>query len=667
MNDVIWSPDDARVTHSQLARYEQWLAETRGLRFATYADLWRWSVDQLDAFWQSIWDFCDIEAGAPARAVLASRAIPGAAWFPGARLNYARHLMRHAAADRPALICVAEDGEPREIAWAELDRAAGALRATLVDAGVRSGDRVVAYVANGASAVVGLIACASIGAIWSACAPDFATSGAVDRFAQLEPKVLIASDGYRFGGRPHDRRAEVEQIAAALECLELVIYDRTLQPGSRLPGVSQCAVLPWEAAIERERPLTFEDVAFDHPLWVLFSSGTTGKPKGIVQSHGGILIEHLKLIALHNDLSAADRFLIITSTTWMVWNVLVSGLLTGTTIVLYDGNPMYPAPDAIWRRAAELGVTAMGVGAAFLHACMKAQLRPGRMFDLATLRSIFSTGSPLSAAGYDWVMQAVGEHIWLNSTSGGTDVCTSMVGGTPILPVRRGRIQAPLLGVDVHAFDDQGNPVVGRRGELVVTQPMPSMPTGFWNDPGDRRYRESYFETYPGVWRQGDSIEFDPDGSSVIHGRSDATLNRRGVRIGTAEIYGAVEALDQIREALVIGVELDDGDYYMPLFVALHEASVTVDDDLASEIRAAIIDALSPRHVPDEIIAVPGIPHTKTGKKLEVPIKKLFQGASADEVCDPAAVDDFALVRTFESIARDASHDSSRVGTGTGG
>jgi len=647
-DDVVWTPTAERVAASGLSRYREWLRETRGIEHEDYLDLWRWSVDDLEAFWTSIWDHFAIDAAAPPERALGDRAMPGARWFEGARLNYARHLMRHARADRPALIALTEAGLTEEVGWAELERRAGALRATLAAAGVGRGDRVVAYLPNGPSAVVGLIACASLGAIWSSCSPDFATDGVADRFAQLEPAVLLAVDGYRFNGGVYDRRGEVERIARALPTVRLVIHERRLDPGGALPDVAQ--VVPWEDATAGDAPLTFDDVDFDDPLWVLFSSGTTGRPKGIVHSHGGILVEHLKANALQSDLSAADRFMIVTSTTWVVWNNLVSGLLVGATLVLYDGSPLFPDAEALWRIVAERRVTALGLGAAFLHGCAKKALRPADHLDLGALRTIFSTGSPLSDAGFDWVRDALGPDVWINSTSGGTDVCTSFVGGCPIAPARRGRIQAPLLGVAVAAFDEAGAPVLDERGELVVTAPMPSMPVGFWNDPDGERYRSSYFATYPGVWRQGDFISFAADGSSVIHGRSDATLNRRGVRMGSAEIYGPAELVDGVAETLVIGVELDDGDYYMPLFVAL-EPGRDLDDTLAGAIRAAIARSLSPRHVPDELLAVPGIPHTKTGKKLEVPIKRLFQGAAMDDVVDPAAIDDPALLEPFSRLA----------------
>jgi acetoacetyl-CoA synthetase len=647
--EIIWEPDGERVEQANLTAYRRWLTETRGLSFDGYLPLWRWSVDQLEEFWSSLWEYFDIAARGAAEPVLATSAMPGATWFPGTALNFAGHLLRHADPGRPALISATERGIVEEVGWAELERRAGALRRTLVEAGVERGDRVVAYLPNSVSAVVGVIACASLGAIWSACAPDFATAGVASRFAQLAPKVLLSCDGYVFNGREHARTAEVEAILAALPTVELAVHERRLDPSGPLPAGRR--TVAWEDAVAGEAPLTFDDVPFDHPLWVLFSSGTTGRPKGIVHSHGGILLEQLKVHAFHGDLTDADRFMFVTSTTWVVWNNLVAGLLVGATLVLYDGSPLYPDAEALWRIVAEQRVSALGVGAAFLQGCAKKGLRPGERHDLAALKTVFSTGSPLPDAGYEWVRDALGPRVWINSNSGGTDVCTAFVGGTPTLPVIKGRMQVPLLGVAAAAFDEDGRPVVGELGELVVTKPMPSMPVRFWDDPGGERYRSTYFDMFPGIWRQGDFIAFDADGSSVISGRSDSTLNRRGIRIGTAEIYGVVEAVAGVREALVIGVELPDGDYYMPLFLAL-DPGTELDAELTGRIEAAIVGALSPRHVPEELIAVAGVPHTRTGKKLEVPVKRLYQGAAIEQVCTPAAVDDIALVEDYDQLAK---------------
>lgn len=660
-DDVIWRPDEARVRDSQLTKYMEWLGTAHGVQLRSYEGLWEWSTTDLDAFWMSIWDWFSIDtADRPAKALVDER-MPGAKWFSGATVNYGRYLLRSANTEGPAIIAVDEHGESESVSWLELESMAAGLRETLLEAGVSDGDRVAAYVRNGPVAIAGVIACASLGAIWSSCAPDFAANGVVDRFGQLDPKVLIASDGYYFNGREFDRRVEIERIAATIDSIELLICERVLDVSAALP-VANARVIDWASAVSGGGELEFEELPFDHPLWVLFSSGTTGKPKGIVQSHGGILLEHLKMMSLQLDMTQRDRLMLITTTTWMVWNILVAGLLVGATVVTYDGSPSHPDLEAMWRLAADQDVTVLGTGAAFLHACMAAGLHPGAKFALSGLRTILSTGSPLSEAGFDWIINEVGPDVWINSSSGGTDVCTSFVGGSPLLPVRRGRLQAKLLGVDVHAFDGAGDTVVGAPGELVVRRPMPSMPIGFWGDDGTR-YRESYFKTYDGVWRHGDFISFDPDGSSVIHGRSDATLNRRGVRIGTAEIYNAVEHVPGVEEALVVGIELSQGDYYMPLFIALQDGHTILDDELRARVRNSIVTSLSPRHVPDEFIAVRAIPHTKTGKKLEVPVKRLFLGAAIGTVCDPAAVDDFSALEeigTYAARWAERARDNSR-------
>jgi acetoacetyl-CoA synthetase len=667
---VLWSPDADMLTHSGVARYLRWLADHRGVHLDGYRALWQWSVDDLARFWSSVWDFEAVQASTPPTATLPESAMPGARWFPGARLNYAEHLLRgveeaartnragapgepgETGEQHVALIQVPEDGPVVTVTAGELRRQAGALAARLRALGVGPGDRVVAYLPNTAHAVVGLIACAAIGAVWSVCSPDLGSGGVLGRFAQLEPTVLIAANGYRYGGRDHHRDRDVAEIVAGLPSLSHLIRVE-LVPG-QTPGVA----LPWQAwdvATAGDEPLEFQQVPFDHPLWVLFSSGTTGRPKGIVQGHGGILLEHLKVVRLHNDVRPGDRFMLVANTSWMVWNVLVSGLLVGGTPVLLDGSATHPEPDRIWRVAAEQEVAVLGLGAGYLQLCRNTGLRPGARFDLAGLRAVMSTGSPLPESGFRWVHDEVGPHVWLSSTSGGTDVCSSFVGGAPIEPVRSGRIQGPCLGVDVHAWDGQGHDVLGQPGELVVTQPMPSMPLRFWNDPDDRRYHDSYFATYPGVWRHGDVIEFDPDGSCVIHGRSDSTLNRKGIRIGPAELYSVVEALPEVAEALVVGAELGE-EYYMPLFVALTDGADV--EQVRARIVAAIRHELSPRHLPDEIVVVPGVPHTRTGKKLEVPVKRLLQGAAPAQVADPGSIDDPALLDFYAQFAERKRDDA---------
>ena len=646
--DVVWRPDPESLGGYEISRFLDWLAAERGTSFADYMDAWRWSVDDPGEFWESLWRYEEIVGERGDGAALEQERMPGSEWFPGARLNYAEHLLRHSR-ESTALLAVGEDDEVDSISWERLERDAGALAHTLRQLGVSPGDRVVAYAQNLPEAVIALIATTSLGAIWSICSPDFGTAGVVSRFRQLQPKVLIAVDGYRFGGKTHPRHDEVAAIAGALPELEHVIWIDAIHPGATpsLPAIM------WAQAIAHRQPLNFERVPFDHPLWVLYSSGTTGSPKGIVHGHGGIVLEHLKLLRFGLDLGPDDRLLLLASTSWMVWNTMVSGLLRGAPVVLLDGNPAGADMRRVWRTIEQLGVTVLGVGASLLHGTIKAGVSPRREFDLHTLREIMSTGSPLAADAYTWIAEEVGEHVWINSCSGGTDVCSAFVGGCPLLPVRAGRLQAPALGAAVAAWNEAGRPVVGEKGELVITRPLPSMPLFLWGDSDGSRYRDSYFAPYPGVWRHGDFISFDPDGSSVILGRSDATLNRNGIRMGSAEIYAIVEALPEVTEAMVIGVEEGEG-YYMPLFVAIADG---VDPDHARHaVVTSIRSNLSPRHVPDEIVIVPAIPHTKTGKKLEVPVKRLLQGHTATAVLDPATVDVPDLVDFYAEFAAARLH-----------
>ena len=646
--DVLWEPAAADVAAANLTAYREWLNAERGGDFDGFRSLWRWSVGELEDFWASVWDYWEVEGSERPEAVLAERKMPGAEWFPGARLNYAANVLRRASSRHPALISLREDAAPVEIGWSQLTAEVGALAATLRQLGVEPGDRVVAYLPNCPQAVVGVLATASIGAVWAACGQDFGSGGAIARFAQLDPKVLLTADGYRFGGKDFDRSGDVRELIAAMPSLRATVVVPWVDPSAlRLDGSE---TIPWDAACGGGERLAPENLPFDHPLWVLFSSGTTGKPKGIVQGHGGILLEHLKLHGLMNDIRPGDRVLFLSTTTWMVWNTLVSSLLIGATPVLWDGNPLRGGAAGVWATAAEQRATMLGVGASFIDASLKSGLVPGEAHDLSALRCLLSTGSPLSDAGYRWVYDAVGD-VWLNSTSGGTDVCSSFVGGCCLLPVRTGLMQTRSLGVMAEAFDEGGHPVVGQRGELVITEPMPSMPLRFWDDPDGSRYRAAYFERFPGFWRHGDFIEFNAAGECVISGRSDSTLNRRGVRLGTAEIYQVVEALPQIAESLVIGVELPQGGYYMPLFVALADGG-----PLSAELEAAILgrirEELSPRHLPDGIIAVPAIPHTKTGKKLEVPVKRLYQSTALGDAVDLGSVDDPAALHDFANRAR---------------
>ncbi|MFI2643810.1 acetoacetate--CoA ligase [Streptomyces sp. NPDC018610] len=645
----LWQPDPQRIGQAQITKFQTWAAERHGAPAeGGYAALHRWSVDQLDSFWKAVTEWFDVRFSTPSARVLGDRSMPGAQWFPGATLNYAEHALRaaDARADEPALLHVDETHEPRPVTWSELRRQVGSLAAELRALGVRPGDRVSGYLPNVPQAVVALLATAAVGAVWTSCAPDFGARSVLDRFQQVEPVVLFTVDGYRYGGKEHDRRDVVAELRRELPTLRAVVHVPLL--GTPAPE----GVLEWSSLTSAEVAPVFEQVPFDHPLWVLYSSGTTGLPKAIVQSQGGILVEHLKQLGLHCDLGPDDRFFWYTSTGWMMWNFLVSGLLTGTTIVLYDGSPGHPDTGAQWRVAERTGATLFGTSAAYVMACRKAEVHPSRDFDLSTVRCVATTGSPLPPDGFRWLHDEVGDGVWIASVSGGTDVCSCFAGAVPTLPVYIGELQAPSLGTDLRSWDPSGAPLVDEVGELVVTNPMPSMPIHFWNDPDGSRYHDSYFAMYPGVWRHGDWITLTSRGSVIIHGRSDSTLNRQGVRMGSADIYEAVERLPEIKESLVIGVEQPDGGYWMPLFVHLAPGAV-LDDALLDRVKRTIREQLSPRHVPDEIIEVPGIPHTLTGKRIEVPVKRLLQGTPLEKAVNPGSIDDLGLLRFYEDLARE--------------
>src|SRR5918995_1503650 len=622
---LLWTPSDPEAT--EMARF------MRARGFSDYHELWRWSVEDLDGFWAALWEWFEIDA--PYESVMGSRDMPGAEWFPGAELSYAERLFREARPREVAIVHASESQPLAEVTWDELADQVARCAAGLRRLGVERGDRVAAYMPNVPETVVAFLACASIGAVWSSCAPEFGTPTVVDRFKQIEPKVLIATEGYRYGGTYSTRRERVEEIVSAIPSIEHVV----MVPSG------------WQELLSEPAELSFERLPFDHPLWVLYSSGTTGLPKAIVQGQGGILLEHLKKLHLHVDAHPGDRLFWFTTTGWMMWNFIVSGLLTKAAIVLYDGNPGHPDMGALWDLAERAGVTMFGTSAAYIGACMKAGVEPGAGRDLSRLGAVGSTGSPLSPEGFDWIYEHLGADTWLFSTSGGTDLCTAFVGGVSLLPGYRGELQGRALGAAVEAWNEAGEPVVEEVGELVVTEPMPSMPIRFWGDEDGSRYRESYFEMFPGAWRHGDWITVTSRGTVVIHGRSDSTLNRQGVRMGSADIYEAVERLPEIKESLVVGIEQPDGGYWMPLFVHLAPGAV-LDEALLNRIKQTIREQLSPRHVPDEVIEVPGVPHTLTGKRIEVPVKRLLQGTPMEKAVNPGSIDNLDLLRFYEDLAR---------------
>jgi acetoacetyl-CoA synthetase len=645
--ELLWEPSAEAIERSNMTAYMRWLEAERGLTFdGDYEALRRWSIDSLEDFWASIWKYFGVIADGDPSTVLADRSMPGAEWFPGVALNYAEHIFRDRDDAAIAVRHRAEGGELGEITWGDLRSRVAAFAAGLRSLGVERGGRVVAYVPNSPQALIGFLAAASIGATWSSCSPDFGVSTVVDRFAQIEPKVLIAIDGYRYNGREFDRMDVVAELEAAMPTLGHTVVVPYLDPepdASRLAHGTTWAEV--EAAGEGAE-LTFERVPFDHPLWVLYSSGTTGLPKAIVQGHGGILLEQLKKLGLHLDAQPGDRVFWFTTTGWMMWNFLVGVLLTEASIVLYDGSPGHPDMGVLWDLAEEAGVTCFGTSASYIAACMKEGVEPGSGRELAGLRSVGSTGSPLSPEGFQWVYDHLGADTWLFSTSGGTDVCTAFVGGVPILPVYRGELQGRSLGCAVEAWNEAGESVIDEVGELVITEPMPSMPVFLWGDADGTRYRESYFDTFPGVWRHGDWIEITSRGTSIIYGRSDSTINRSGIRMGTSEIYRAVASIDEITDALVVDVPRRGTEGWMPLFVVLRE-SAELDDELKAEIGKRIRERCSPRHVPDQVYEIAEVPRTLSGKVLEVPVKRILMGtppeqaASRDSLANPAALDYF--------------------------
>jgi acetoacetyl-CoA synthetase len=644
--EILWRPPaDQRP---RLVDFQARVERDTGRDFASYADLWQWSVDDLDAFWLAVWRWFDVPSDTEPTVALADARMPGAVWFPEVRLNYAETMLRvpGRADDDVVVIGRSQSRDELTLTVAGLRDLVSRVRAGLVRAGVGQGDRVAAYAPNVPETLALLLATASLGAVFSSCAPEFGTKSVVDRWQQIAPKVLVAVDGYRYGAKAVDRRAEVEQIRAALPSLETVVHLPYLDAGSPAPqGASSWAELTAEPG-----PLEFVRVPFDHPLYVLFSSGTTGLPKPIVHGHGGITLEHLKQLSLQTDLGPGDRFFWFSTTGWMMWNYLVSGIGVGATVVMFDGNPGHPDVTMLWHLAAETGVTYFGTSAPFLLACRKAGCVPREIADLSALRGIGSTGAPLPAEGFHWVYDNVSPTAQLGSLSGGTDVCSGFVGSAPTVPVYAGEIACRCLGAAVAAYDVHARPVIGELGELVIERPMPSMPVGFWGDEDGSRYRAAYFEDIPGVWRHGDWITVTERGTCTITGRSDATLNRGGVRLGTAEFYTVVEALPEVTDSLVVHLEDDEGGAgTLVLFVRLADGH-RLDDDLSRRIATALRTNLSPRHVPDEIHQVSALPHTLSGKRIEVPVKKILRGVPTDQAVARGALSDPEALAEFEQF-----------------
>jgi acetoacetyl-CoA synthetase len=652
LGDVLWKPPADARERFEVGRYMTWLQRERGLDFADYAELHRWSVTDLEGFWGSVWDYFGIQAIEPYERVLGSDALPGAEWFPGAGLNYAAHMLgREEDTDRVAIVARSQSRPDFELTFGELrDRVARA-RAGLQRLGVSEGDRVVAYLPNVPETLVAFLATASLGAVWATTPPEFGPRSVLDRLGQLEPDVLLAVAGYRYGDKHVDRREQVAAIRAGLPTLRAVVH----VPYAGGSGDVLPEAVSWDDLVAEPGPLAFEPVPFAHPLCVLFSSGTTGLPKAIVHGHGGILLEHLKNMALSWDLGPSDRLLWFTTTAWMMWNALVSVLLTRASIVMIDGSPGHPDLSFQWRLVEETRATFFGLSPAFTIACRKDGLEPGRDFDLSSVKTVCAAGSPLPPEGYQWLYEQFGPDLILNVGSGGTDVCTGIVQGYPVLPVWCGEMSAPCLGVDAVAYDEDARPVVGELGELVIRRPMPSMPVRFWGDDDGSRYRAAYFEHYPGVWRHGDWILFTERGSSVITGRSDATLNRGGVRMGTSELYSVVEEFDEVLDSLVVHLEASDD---LLLFVVLRPGA-DLEGGLRARLSNALRDGLSPRHRPDDIVAVPAIPRTMTGKKLELPVKRILSGTAVSEVVSRDALVDPAAIEPFAAYASERAQTAS--------
>ena len=640
VRDVLWSPSQARAEASTMAQFERFLAHKYGLSFVDYRDMWRWSISDLEVFWKSVSEYFDMRFFEPAEKVIGKNQMPGADWFPGSKVNFSDQVLSRTdiLSDQTAFISCSETFGRKDLSWKDLQAQIASVSGAFRDMGVGKGDRVVAILPNTEVALVALLACASLGAIWSICAPDMGHVAIIDRFRQIKPKILIAQDGYVHAGKTIDQSETVGIIWAALESVEHFI---------RVPVVGeigQCDI-NWHDLTEKDVKFDPIPVAFDHPLWVVYSSGTTGTPKPIVHGHGGVIIEGMKQ-SLHHDLTTSDRFSWLTSSGWIMWNAQWVALGQGATVVAFDGAPNYPDMNRIWKFVSDEKLTFFGAGAAFYEGCIKAAVHPAKSFDLSALRSMGSTGSPLSGEAYDWIYSKVKSDVWLAPMSGGTDFCGAFVLGHPKMPVRKGEMQCRALGNAVRSFDEEGNDLVGKVGELVCTEPLPSMPIYFWGDDDNARLMESYFETYPGVWRHGDWIEITPSGGAVIYGRSDATINRKGLRLGSAEIYQAVESLEEIRDSLVVDLEFLGKTSFMPLFI-VPMSGVELDEALEDKINEVIKMTVSPRFLPNEIIEVLEIPRTLSGKKLEVPVKKLLLGGdpktvvNRDSMANPHSFDDF--------------------------
>lgn len=646
----LWEPSSDLKKKSNLYNYIQWLKKNYDIVFEDYHDLWLWSVQNLEDFWESLWKYFNIISSSPYIFVVSHDKMPYTKWFEGASLNYAEHIFRNETENHPAIIYKSETSKVQEISWKELRQKVSAFRSYLLSIGIKKGDRVAAYLPNIPEANIAFLAVNSIGAVWSGSSPDFGTASVIDRFSQIEPRVLIAVNAYQYGGKFFDRSKEIIKISEALGSLEKLIIipnDKIEQQASQIPGS-----IDWKDTISHDsEELIFERVPFSHPIWVLYSSGTTGMPKAITHSHGGILMEHLKYLAFHNDIKPGDRCFWYTTTGWMMWNYIQASMLLGGVLVLYDGSPGYPDMNVLWEFIQEVGIHHFGTSAAFIDANMKGGIHPSNDFDLNNLKSLSSTGSPLQPEGFDWIYREVKNDLWLVSMSGGTDVCSAFVGGNPMWPVYAGEIQCRALACSMEALNEKGQAVQNEMGEMVISRPMPSMPIYFWNDRDYMRYKESYFEMYPGKWRHGDWTRITLRQGVIIYGRSDSTLNRGGVRIGTSEIYRVVDKIPEIVDSLILFVEKAGSDSRMPLFVVMKKG-LELNEEIRDKVKITIRKEYTPRHVPDDIIQVDAIPYTISGKKMETPIKKILAGQDPGKVISRDAVRNPDSLKFFINMAR---------------
>lgn len=645
----LWTPSKQFIQQSNLTRYAAWLKAKYDLSFDNYKSLWQWSIDYPAAFWESIWHYFEIKSYTPYQEVMSADKMPYTRWFEGATLNYAEHVFRNKTVEHPAILFSSERHKLKAISWNELEKQTAAVQTFLKQSGIKPGDRIAAYLPNIPEATVSLLASVSLGAVWSSCSPDFGSGSVLDRFRQIEPKVLIAVDGYSYNGKPYDRMQVVHEISSRLPTVEKIILIPYLNDNPDFNNLEN--VVLWNEVMHvGVEVLNFTPVPFSHPIWILYSSGTTGAPKAITHSQGGMLLEHLKYLSLHNDVHSGEKFFWFSTTGWMMWNFVQASSLAGATMVLYDGSPAYPKLDTLWELATEAPIHHFGTSAPYIIACMKAGLKPGEQFNLSALRSIGSTGSPLPPEGFDYVYEKIKKDVWLCSMSGGTDICTAWVGGNPWQPVYEGEIQCRCLGCSMYAYDEKGNSLENVVGEMVVTKSMPCMPVYFWNDKDFKRYESSYFEMYPKVWRHGDWLKITPRDGLLILGRSDTTLNRQGVRIGTAEVYSAVDKVEEVKDSLIVNVELPQGGDYMPLFVLMKEGK-ELTDEIKLKINRQIRNECSPRHVPDIIIAIPDIPYTISGKKMEAPVKRILMGQSVDQVANKGAMRNPESLEFFVELA----------------